>query len=157
MVTTGAILADSGGDMGFADLTAGTDVQLDSGGSMTLGIVTAQAGSVQASAVGSLTYGTISAGTFVTIDPTAITGGDITALAGDVTATGDSIDIGNVTASDNVILTALAGDLSTANINAGIGVTLDATGAITTGTSPRSARSTPMADRSRWAMSAAAH
>jgi len=129
----GSIFLDGATGISTGDLTAGNDILLDSGASMSVGNVLAQVGSVQASAVDVLSFLSITAGTFVTIDPTAITGGDIIALAGDVTATGDSIDIGNVTASDNVFLTALAGDLSTANISAGIDVTLDATGAITTG------------------------
>ena len=84
-------------------------------------------------ASGSVSFGTLVAGTYVTIDPTDIVGGDVTALAGDVNLTGDSINIGNVSASDNVFLTALAGDLATGNIDAGINVTLDASGDLTTG------------------------
>ncbi len=129
----GDIIANSGGDMTLDDLIAGSDVLLDSGASMSLGNVTAQTGSVQASAVDVLSFLSITAGTFVTIDPTLITGGDIIALSGDVSATGDAIDIGNVSASDNVILTATAGDLSTLAIDAGLDVTLDATGNVTTG------------------------
>jgi filamentous hemagglutinin family protein len=129
----GSILLDGATGITTGDLTAGSDVLLDSGASMSVGNVLAQTGSVQASVVDALSFLSITAGTFVTIDPTAIIGGDITALAGDVTATGDSIDVGNVSASDNVILTATAGDLSTLNIDAGIDVTLDATGAIGTG------------------------
>ncbi len=129
----GSISVVAGDDASFGDMSAGGDVLLDSGGSMSVGHVLAQAGSVQASAVDVLSFLSITAGTFVTIDPTAIIGGDVTALAGDVTATGDSIDIGNVSASDNVILTATAGDLSTLAIDAGLDVTLDATGDVTTG------------------------
>lgn len=133
LTANGDVIAQSDGNMALADVTAGSDVQLDSGAGMTIGNVIAQTGSVQASAVDVLSFLSISAGTFVTIDPTDIIGGDITALAGDVTATGDTIDIGNVSASDNVFLTALTGDLSTLAINAGLDVTLDATGDVTTG------------------------
>jgi len=132
MSADGDITVSSGGNMTLTDLTAGSDVLLDSGASMSLGNVTAQTGSVQASAIDVLSFLSIIAGTFVTIDPTEIIGGDITALAGDITLTGGSIDVGNLDASDNVILTAEAGDLSTGTVVAGIDVTIDATGDVTT-------------------------
>jgi len=123
----------AGGDISVGDLTAADDIFADAGGAANFGTVDSTLGSVQLNAVGTLSFVDISAGTFVTIDPTDIVGGDVTALAGDVDMTGNSIDIGNVSASDNVFLTALAGNLTTLAIDAGLDVTLDATGNVTTG------------------------
>ncbi|HMI41812.1 MAG TPA: hypothetical protein VK485_11355 [Sphingomicrobium sp.] len=133
-ITAGTeVLATASGNMNLGNLLAGTSIALGAGGNMAFGNATAQSGSVEASATGSMSFLDISAGTFVTIDPTDIVGGDVIALAGDVNLTGGSIDIGNVSASDNVLLTAVTGDLSTGTIGAGIDVTLNAAGDVTTG------------------------
>ena len=145
---------DAGGVIGSGDSNVDPEVifaaaPVESGGSIAIGgpvstgsfqaagasidVGNIDAGSfIEMFASGSIGFGTLVAGTFVTIDPTDIVGGDVTALAGDVDMTGDSIAIGNVSASDNVLLTALAGDLSTGTIDAGIDVTLNATGDVTT-------------------------
>ena len=100
-----------------ANLTVGNvtipgDLTLTTAGDLIFGDL--DAFDVDLAATGSIDGGAVASGT------------DINAVAG------TGIDVGNLNASDNVLLTALAGDLSTGTIDAGIDVTLFASGDVTT-------------------------
>ncbi|QDH33056.1 filamentous hemagglutinin N-terminal domain-containing protein [Porphyrobacter sp. YT40] len=164
IAASGAITVQSNaadGNLALGALTAGLDITLDAGGMITTsGPVTSTGGALivgLGSSVDSVTFGGNAAAQSITVLTTgAFEGAGLAATAGDVSvnaasiaaaavsATGGDVSLiaeGDITtaaigATGSILVdsTGADGDLTLGNLSAGLGITLDAEGAIRAGT-----------------------